>query len=272
VSLGGTLAGLTFGSIGAGIVAATSPQWSLRLAAIVFVMGVVLALQLPKHADSPEGEVPLRAAAAAKATRPRHRPTFQSIASGMRRVLGPKVLAALRVNAALRFYSGFLTLFVAFLTRTHDFGLPGNGKVALGLFAIAAGSSGVIGTIIGARTQGRPSPSLLLIVLGIVTTLAVIAAIFFSLSSILLVALGAGIAQSIGKLVLDSTIQQDVAEEVRTAAFARSETTLQLSFVFGGACGLFPIAGPVGFLGAASLLAVVFVDTLRRRRTLRSPT
>jgi MFS family permease len=268
VSLGGTLAGLTFGSLGAGLVAATSPRWALRLAAVVFVIGVVLALQLPKHADSPEGEVPL--GAAAKAARPpRRRPTLQSIAAGMRRVLGPKVLAALRVNAALRFYSGFLTLFVAFLTRKHDFGLPGNGKVALGIFAIAAGSSGVIGTILGARTRGRTSPSLLLVVLGTVTTLAVIAGIFFSLSSIVLVALGAGIAQSIGKLALDSTIQQDVHEDIRTSAFARSETTLQLSFVFGGACGLLPIAGPVGFLGAASALALVFIDTLRRRRSLR---
>ena len=270
VSLGGTLAGLAFGSIGAGIVAATSPRWSLRLAAVVFVVGVVFALQLPKHADSPEGEVPLRAAA--KAARPRHRPTLQSVAQGMRRVLGPKVLAALRVNAALRFYSGFLTLFVAFLTRKHDFGLPGHGKVALGIFALAAGSSGVLGTLLGARTRGRTSPSLLLVVLGTVTTLALIAGIFFSLSSIVLVAVGAGVAQTIGKLTLDSTIQQDVSEEVRTAAFARSETTLQLSFVFGGACGLLPIAGPVGFLGAASLLAIVLMDTLRRRRTLRTAT
>src|SRR4051794_16080890 len=43
VSLAGTLAGLVFGSLGAGIVVLTNSQWSLRLAAVVFVIGVVLA-------------------------------------------------------------------------------------------------------------------------------------------------------------------------------------------------------------------------------------
>jgi MFS family permease len=263
VSLAGTLSGLAFGSLGAGVVAATSPRWALRLAAIVFAAGVLIAFRLPKHADSPEGEVPLRIAA--KAAQSRQRPTLQSIATGMRRVLGPTVLAALRVNAALRFYTGFLTLFVAFLTRKDDFGLPGHGKIALGVFAIAAGGSGVLGTVIGARARGRTSPSLLLVVLAIVTALSFIAGLFFGLSSIVLVAVGAGIAQTIGKLALDSTIQQHVPEEVRTSAFARSETTLQLSFVVGGAVGLLPVAGAVGFLAAGSALAIVFLSSLPRR-------
>jgi hypothetical protein len=85
------------------------------------------------------------------------------------------------------------------------------------------------------------------------------------LSSVILVAIGAGVAQTIAKLGLDSTIQENVAEEVRTAAFARSETILQMSFVVGGAVGLLPIAGEIGFIAAGSLLAVVFVSSLRRR-------
>jgi MFS family permease len=268
VSLAGTLAGLSFGSLGAGIVAATSPRWALRLAAVVFLVGVVLALQLPKHADSPEGEVPLRKAA--KEARPRPRPTLASIAAGMRRVLGPKVIAALRINSALRFYTGFLTLFVAFQTRTHHFGPPKT--LALGFFALAAGSAGVIGTLIGARTRGRTSPSLLLVVLGLDMALSFFAGIFYGLAAILVVAVGAGIAQTIGKLALDSTIQQDVPEEVRTSAFARSETMLQLSFVLGGACGLLPIAGEVGFLAAGVVLLLVFVDAMRRRKDLWAKT
>jgi predicted MFS family arabinose efflux permease len=193
----------------------------------------------------------------------------RTIIDGMRQALGDRVLAALRVNAALRFYTGFMTLFVAFQCQTHDFGPPHN--ISLGFFAIAAGGAGVLGTILGARTRGRTPPSLLLVVLALVMSLSFIAGIFFSLSSIILVAVGAGIAQTIGKLALDSTIQQDVAEEVRTAAFARSETTLQLSFVCGGACGLLPIAGEIGFLAAGGALAVVLIDSVRRR-SLRAAT
>jgi MFS family permease len=266
VSLGGTLAGLAFGSLGAGVVAATNARWALRLAAVIFLVGVVLALQLPRHADSPEGERPLRSVVP---PRQRRRPTVRTIIDGMRQALGDRVLAALRVNAALRFYTGFMTLFVAFQCQTHDFGPPHN--ISLGFFAIAAGGAGVLGTILGARTRGRTPPSLLLVVLALVMSLSFIAGIFFSLSSIILVAVGAGIAQTIGKLALDSTIQQDVADEVRTAAFARSETTLQLSFVCGGACGLLPIAGEIGFLAAGSALAVVLIDSVRRR-SLRTAT
>jgi hypothetical protein len=267
VSLGGTLSGLAFGSLGAGIVAATSPKWALRLASLIFIAGAIIALQLPRHADSPEGELPLRSAASP--TKERVRPTLRTLIAGMRRGLGPRVLAALRVNAALRFYTGFLTVFVAFQTRTHDFGPPKS--IALGFFAIAAGGAGVLGTVIGARTRGRASPSLLLLVLTVDTTLSYVAGLFFGLSSIVLVAVGAGIAQTLGKLALDSTIQEYVAEEVRTAAFARSETILQLSFVVGGAVGLLPIAGEIGFLAAGSALAVVLVDSMRRR-TLRAAT
>src|SRR4051794_7255 len=258
VSLGGTLAGLTFGTIGAGIVAATNAQWALRLAAVIFVLGFVLALRLPEHADSPEGEVPLRQAV--KVSLPK-RPTFASMAAGMRRVLGRTVLAALRVNAALRFYTGFLTLFVAFQCQTGQLGQP---KLSLGLFALAAGGAGVIGTVLGAQSRGRMPPSLLLFVLAIDMTLSFVAGLFFGLSSVILVAVGAGIAQTIGKLALDSTIQQNVAEEVRTSAFARSETTLQLAFVLGGACGLMPINAELGFIGAGIALAVIFVGALRQ--------
>jgi MFS family permease len=265
VSLAGTLAGLTFGVIGAGIVAATNSQWALRLAAFIFAGGAILALRLPGHADSPEGEQPLRSIAMPRITR---RPNLGTLISGVRRGLGPKVIAALRINAALRFYTGFMTLFVAFLCRTHDFGPPHN--LALGFFAIAAGGAGVIGTVLGARTRGRTPPSLMLIVLGLVTGLSFVAGLLFGLSSIILVAVGAGIAQTIAKLGLDSTIQETVAEEVRTSAFARSETILQMAFVVGGAVGLLPVAGEVGFIAAGCALALVFFDSLRHRALWRT--
>jgi MFS family permease len=294
VSLGGTLAGLAVGALGALIVATAGARWSLRLGALVFLVGTVFALRLPQHADSAEGEEPLRAAATRPlsvgtrdASRPRPADTdapwwldepppappaapvprspfsFRAALTGMQRGLGPAVIAALRAIAALRFYSGFLTIFIAFLVRTHDFGLKPN--LALGFFALAAGGASVVGTLIGTQVHGRAPATLLFLGLTSVTAVSFAAGIVFSLATVLLVAVAAGIGQTIGKLASDATIQLHVPEEIRSAAFARSETIQQMAFVLGGAVGLLPIGGRFGLLAAGVVMTVVLLDTIRRR-------
>ena len=52
--------------------------------------------------------------------------------------------------------------------------------------------------------------------------MALFAALFYGLVPLVLLGLVAGLAQSLAKLALDSTIQRDVPERVRTSAFARS--------------------------------------------------
>jgi hypothetical protein len=75
-----------------------------------------------------------------------------------------------------------------------------------------------------------------------------------------------------GKLSLDAVIQRDVPESTRNSAFARSETALQLSWVLGGAIGLLPMAGRLGFSVAAIAIAGALVSEfvalgrVRRRR------
>jgi MFS family permease len=285
VSLGGTLAGLSVGAFGALVVATAGAEWSLRLAALVFLLGMVFALRLPAHADSAEGEQPLISAATQEVVRRspsggadtpwwlEHAPaaqvakkepfTLRAAFTGMQRGLGPAVIAALRANAALRLFSGFLTIFVAFLVRTHDFGMKPN--LALGFFALAAGGSSILGTVIGARVHTRAPAALLLLGLMSVTALSFVAGLIFTFATVLLVAVGAGVGQTIGKLALDATIQTRVPEEIRTAAFARAETIQQLSFVVGGAIGLLPLDARLGLFGAGILLTVVLLDTLRRR-------
>ena len=58
-----------------------------------------------------------------------------------------------------------------------------------------------------------------------------------------------------GKLAVDSLIQDHLAEAVRTSAFARSETVLQLAWVIGGiyAC-VVPADATIGLYSAAVLL------------------
>jgi hypothetical protein len=74
------------------------------------------------------------------------------------------------------------------------------------------------------------------------------------------------------KLGLDAVIQRDVAEDTRNSAFARSETALQLSWVVGGAFGLLPMPGWLGFTFGAAFIIVAFVGesaSLRRARLYR---
>ncbi|MEY2434609.1 MAG: hypothetical protein QOC92_4334 [Acidimicrobiaceae bacterium] len=291
VSLAGTIAGLAVGALGAGVTASIGPKWSLRFAALVFVAGAVLALQLPAHADSAVGEESLpalpqrRAHPQAQVGHPGERawwaepeedlgaappPPAESgrVTDVTARGIGPAVASALRANAALRAYGGFLTVYLAFLVRTHDFGPPRT--VALGFVALGVGTGAVGGQTLGARMRGRPPERLILLALMASTGLAILTGLLYSLVTLIIVAFVAGVSQSIAKLSLDSVIQQQVAEEVRTSAFARSETLLQISFVGGGAVGLLPITPHVALLGAAVGLAVVLVDAMRRQHALRA--
>src|SRR2546430_3497407 len=55
ISLAG-VAGATIGAGIAGAFAAIGPQWSLRWAALVYIVGLVLAIRLPSAVDSPTDE------------------------------------------------------------------------------------------------------------------------------------------------------------------------------------------------------------------------
>jgi hypothetical protein len=86
--------------------------------------------------------------------------------------------------------------------------------------------------------------------------------VFYGLVTAVLLSLTAGVAQALGKVSLDSLIQRDVPEHVRTSGFARSETLLQLSWVVGGFIGiglpLVPALG-LGVLAALMILWTGFV-------------
>ncbi len=73
---------------------------------------------------------------------------------------------------------------------------------------------------------------------------AIFAALSYGLFTLCLLGFVAGLAQCLAKLSLDSTIQRDVPERVRTSAFARSDTTLQLAWVIGGFVGIALPASP----------------------------
>src|SRR5690606_27825987 len=84
------------------------PQWPLRVAAVIFLVGMVVALRLPPRADTDPPETPPRLLRAVLRLRPRN--------GG--RVLSRGLVSATVAGAAShRALYGFLLIFLAFAVR-----------------------------------------------------------------------------------------------------------------------------------------------------------
>ena len=192
------------------------------------------------------------------------------------RSVGPVVGEAMRGNAALRAFSGYMIFFLAFLLRTVHF--PGvNDKLALGAMIAAAGAGGFIGTGVGALLRARAPHLILFALLCMSTVITAACAVFFGLWAALIVALVAAFGQVLAKLALDSIVQREVPEEIRSSTLAASETIHQLAWVGGGLAGLamsITDSGVAGLAVAAAGLAVttVLLVASRRRRVLAART
>jgi MFS family permease len=188
------------------------------------------------------------------------------------RSVGPIVGEAMRGNAALRAFSGYMIFFLAFLLRTEHFaGTPD--KVALAEMIAAAGAGGFIGTGIGALLRARAPHLIMFTMLCISTVVTAACAVFFGLWAALIVALVAASGQVLAKLALDSIVQREIPEQVRSSTLAASETIHQLAWVVGGLAGLamsIPNSGVAGLAVAAAGLAITTVALIaaRRRRIL----
>ncbi len=101
-------------------------------------------------------------------------------------------------------------------------------------------------------------------------------ALFYGVPLLVLLGLTAGLAQSLAKVSLDSTIQGGVPVRVQASAFARSDTTLQLAWVIGGFVGIaMPLVPALGLGVAFTVLAawtVFVIVTAPNRATKRGPT
>jgi MFS family permease len=261
VTLSGLLATAIAAPVGAGL-HAIGPPWPLYGAFVVFMVGALLSMSLPHKVDSARGEAKARLSADEEA------PTEPSGIPGPGRKpgllgVGSSVLHALQGNCGLRSLSGFLTMFLAFMMREHPLGGL-TAAQSLGVVAVAAGAGNALGTALGAWLKARGPEFIIGGVLICALSAATVAAGWYSLVSVAAVAAVAGISQALAKLSLDALIQRDVPEQVRTSAFARSETALQLSWVVGGGLGiLVPLSGPLGMTVAASLVLLAFLISAR---------
>ena len=186
--------------------------------------------------------------------------------------LGPIVGEAMRANATLRAFSGFMVFFLAFLLRTVHFpGVPD--KVALAEMIAAAAAGGFLGSLTGSALRTQRPQIITFGLLAAATVVTALCAVFFGLWATLVVALFAAFGQVLSKLALDSTVQHEIGEGVRSSAFAVSETLNQLSWVAGGLAGVLlslTNSGVIGLTVAAAGLAISFILLVlhRRRRIL----
>ncbi len=207
----------------------------------------------PSGAGGPQGTVPLPRPARRRWRFPR---------------LGPVVGEAMGANAALRAFSGFMIFFLIFLLRTVHFGTVPD-KLALGELVGASLIGGFIGTAIGAGLKSRAPQVIVFGMPALTAIVTALSAVFFGLYAALAVALMAALGQALVKLSLDSIVQREIGEEVRSSTFAASETLHQLSWVVGGLAGLLMSltdSGVAGLTVAASCLAVALTVLLLRRR------
>lgn len=244
VTLAGLLATGAAAPVAAGL-NSIGPQWPLYGACVVFLGGTFAAFTLPHKVDEAKGERRARLSThEAHSKRP-----------GLRTV-SRSVLCGLLANAAMRGLSGFLIFFLAFLLREHP--LAGqSAAVSLGIVGVSAGVGNACGTAVGAWLRARAPEAIIASVLCVTLGVAVLAAVFFSGLFVAVLAATAGFCQALAKLSLDAMIQRDVPEAVRTSAFARSETLLQVAWVLGGAIGIvLPLNGVLGMSVAAAIVAL----------------
>jgi MFS family permease len=242
VTLAGLLATGIAAPVGVGL-HQIGPQWPLYGACVLFLLGTYWAFTMPHKVDSAKGE------------RKAHILTHGEKKPSLRTV-GPSVLHGLQANAASRALSGFLIFFLAFLLREHP--LAGqSAAVSLGIVGVAAGTGNALGTAVGAWLRARGPELIIATVQGLVLTAAIFAGVFFSAGMVAVLGATAGFSQALAKLSLDALIQRDVPEQVRTSAFARSETLLQMAWVVGGAIGIaLPLNGSLGLGVAAGIVAL----------------
>ncbi|MFC5062194.1 MFS transporter [Actinomycetospora atypica] len=253
----GLVASGVFGALAAGVSYLFGSPGAAWLTAAICGVGVWLCLRIPRWVEVTEGEtetVLVRRPGTRRARRPRV-------------PMSSQVVTALWANGTIRSLTGFLTLFAAFVVKAATEGTPGRQLLLLGVVGAAAGAGGFLGNALGARrTFERPD---VLLITALVATLAatVTAAVVVGLATAAVVGLVGATSSALLKVCLDAVVQRDMPESARASAFGRSETILQLSWVFGGALGvLLPPTWWIGFTVISAVLAVGTVQTVLTSR------
>lgn len=258
ISVFGLAAGGVIGGVAAGFAALLGSEAALYFTMVVCFAGTVLCLRIPSWVERTEGETPASLRAG---------DTDDLAAARRRQPMGRHLVVALWGNGCTRLLTGFLTLFVAFVVKANTEGSPGEQALLLGALGAAGGAGSFLGNTSGARLHfGKPDH----VIIGCIAaglTMAVMVALVPGIIIATVTALVAGTGSALAKVCLDAVIQRDMPETSRASAFGRSETVLQLAWVFGGAMGiLVPPTYWIGFGSLSLVLALGMAQTVLARR------
>ncbi|WP_026306329.1 MFS transporter [Smaragdicoccus niigatensis] len=269
-----TVFGLIGGTIGAGAIAAglsvlggalgfDRSAGALWFAVVLAATGCFLSLRIPAHVEVTEGEVPasLRYHGDPQHTGPLHSPGGTGIAPSKRRQpFGRTVVAGLWGNGTIRIVTGFITLFAAFVAKTGE-GFWGQALVLGGLGA-AAGIGNFAGNAAGTRIKLANPPLTIVYCVTAVAACCLLPALADNLATAALATLVASGASALAKVSLDACIQDDLPSESIASGFGWSETVMQLSWVIGGAIGVFlPTKWWLGFTVITVIAAIGSLQT-----------
>ena len=271
-----SLFGLAAAILGGGIVGVAikltgSYPFGLWITAAAFAVTGYYSFRLPKIVDALP---PVPGSAAAPAVQDQTPKPKLGIGARLlawtKRGFAPPVILALQGESALRWLSGFLTLFLAFYIEAKSHGF--DAVLSLGAIGAATGLGNFGGTALGTRLKLARPDLIILFCTGAAAIGCVAAALLFSMALAVAAIFICMLCNSLSKLSLDAIIQRDVAESLRSSAFGRSETFLQLAWVLGAAIALLLPSknGTLGFLVAAIVLVGVAISMAVHEKALRS--
>jgi hypothetical protein len=284
--LGSTL--ILGGFVGLVIKVTGSYPLGLIVTAAGFATCAFFAVRMPRQIDSPllpenqepdreqmptnaPGTIPRTVEPPQQARRKRKLQPISRLLSWARRGFADHLITALQGESALRLQSGLLTIYLAFYIESTAHGFQA--ALDLGGVAVGVGAGNMLGTAIGSRVK-LSRPELVIIASTIASAAAfVLVAIGFDMIVAVIGLLVSAVCNSLSKVALDSLIQRDVPETLRSSAFARSETFLQLAWVIGAAIGVVlpadrHVGGALGFWVTAAILGSVAVIVTLRHRAL----
>ncbi|PBA32156.1 MFS transporter [Mycobacterium intracellulare] len=260
--LGGTIAG---GAIAGGVEFVCTHLFKLPGALFVVVAvtvaGASLSMRIPRWVEVTAGEVPATLSYRHD-SEPLRRSWHREVSGALRQPLGRNIITSLWGNCTIKVMVGFLFLYPAFVAKAHD--ASGWAQVAiLGVIGAAAGIGNFVGNFTSARLKlGRPAVLVVRCTLA-VSAVALAASVAGNLVLAAIATLVTSGASAIAKASLDASLQNDLPEESRASGFGRSESTLQLAWVLGGAVGVLVYTELwVGFTAVTALLILGLAQTL----------
>jgi hypothetical protein len=243
LSRSATIVGGVAAAAAVALFAATSGVWTLRVGAVVYVIGALAAYRVRAVAKPIEPIEP----------------------DALLELVRPDVSSAVWDMMALRAAVGFAIFQFGFSLRSD-----GEPAWVFGLVIVANGIGGFTGTVISAYLRRHITErSMFTAALVGAAGVTALSGLAFSRVTLIITMFVLGLAASIGRRALDATIQTHAPHARRAQVYAGLETRLELAWVAAAVLAVaIRVASWIGVLALGWFLGVAAIIHLRRRSGL----